>query len=200
MIEVDWRDVPALMKRGAKGVKVAGVQTLNTIAIQALPAMVAESKEKMNIRGNARGALGWFIKKATPNNMAVKITTKRKWLVPHMSEGTRSPKSGGWVWQGQEYILVPILKAAFGKGGVLKSGYFNGLYIVPKGSQGLVFYRKKRGDKDSQLIAVLAPNVQQHKDTDPEEVISVRWNRDATRLLKRYLSNPRFKANPGGVF
>ena len=200
MIEIDYRDVPAYMRRGARGIKIAGVQTLNTVAIQALPAMVEESQEKMTIKGNARGALGWFINKATTAHPEVSITTKRKWLIPHMEEGTRRPRSGGWKWKGQEYLVIPILKAAFGKGGRLKSGYLNNFYVVPKGKQGLVYYRKKRGDKTSELIAILTPDAATHKDTDPKSVIDFRWNRDATKLLRRYLADPRYKANPNGVF
>lgn len=200
MIEIDYRDMPAYMRRGAQGIKIAGVQTLNTVAIQALPDMVAESQQKMTIKGNARGALGWFINKATLSNPQTTITTKREWLRPHLEEGKRAPRSGGWIWNGREYLVIPILKAAFGKGGVMKAGYLNNFYVVPRGSQGLVFYRKKRGDKTSELIAVLVLDAPTHKDTDPGSVIDHRFNRDATRLLRRYLANPRFRANPNGVF
>ena len=171
-----------------------------SITFQSLPDLVQHGRDNFKFRQNPRGAMAWNVTKATLGTMQTVVKTNRKWLKPHMQEGTRRPQSGGWVWKGREYLVVPILKSAFGKGGVMKSGFLANFYVVPQGSGGLIFYRAKRGAKQSQLIALLRPTVATHDRIDPDKVIAERFDRDATRLLRRYLASPRYKANPGGIF
>jgi hypothetical protein len=105
------------------------------------------------------------------------------------------------VLNGRDMLIIPVVARAFAaRGGAMRPSYLANHYTVPHGDGGLVFYREKRKEKRSILIAVLRPRVATHEDTKPERTINHLWTQDAPKFMRKFLTTPGFKANPRGVF
>lgn len=184
---ISYKAIPKIIAKEPKKIKRAMVKTLNTVAFDSLPEITKRAKKDMDFRKDARRALGYRVDKARPyGTIEAKVWTNRGWLAYHLEDGQRKP-SDGWRFNGKRYILVPIEKDAFTVKGRLKSGFKRGIYIVPDGSEALMFYRARRGDRRSTLIGVLKPEVKYNEDTEPDRVINRVFREKAARLFNYYL-------------
>ncbi len=190
--QVDYKSIPLLISKSGKRVEKAGVRAMNNLAFKIVPSLVSDATGVLKFSGNPKAALGWRIDKATPSRAIAVIETPRKWLAYHLDVGDRRATAGGWKYDGQDWIVVPVLRSAFrsrGKG--ILPGYLKNLYYVRKGDRVLVFYRLKRGEKGSQLIAVLKPQVAFHAEIKPQETINRIWHRDATKFFEAAIKGIR---------
>ena len=185
IIDAKW--LPSLIRKDSKQIKIAGVKTLNTIGFDAQKGIIDRAERDMDFRTNARRAMGINVRKARLNSLEVQLFTKRGWLAYHLEDGTRGPEQG-WKFNGRRYVLVPVEPLAFTKKNRMKAKFKRNLYIIPYGRDGLVFYRPKRGSKESELIAVLKPKVRFNEDTEPDKVVSKMFKEKAHRLFKFYLN------------
>lgn len=186
---VSYKDLPLLIAKDSKRIKIAGKETLNQTAFKSLPAITKQAQQDMKFRKNARQAMGFRVDKASKANLEVKIWSNRGWLNYHLQKGTRKTEDG-WRFRGRDYMMIPVFKEAFTARGKIKAGFYKRLYIVEDAKGALVFFRPKRGDRKAKLIAVLRSQSKFSKDTDPKEVITKIFRRNATRWFKQVLHNP----------
>lgn len=186
---VDYKDLPDLIAVSARGVKRAGMNTLNDVAFKTLKPMVAQADSDMSFRSNARRALGWQVEKATMAKLESQVLTKRGWFAFHADEGNRNASGRGLLWKGQSWIFVPRAKSegVVDKRGRLRKSAGKGLYLTPRGDHALVFYRARKGAKDSEFVGVAVKQAAFHKDTDWDKVIEAEWRNSATTIMRRNL-------------
>lgn len=189
---IDYKSIPKLMLAGEKSIKIAGLQTLNTIAFDSLPKIVRQGEKDLDFRVNARRALGMRVNKArlSQKTMKAEVFTTRGWLAFHTKEGTRRAKSG-FKWRGKDYLLIPrksTKEIAFTKKGRIKASVFKRMYVIPQGDEALVFFRS-RGAKQGTLIAWLRTEADYKKDLRYEDAVEREFILKANRLLNMYLDN-----------
>lgn len=170
------------MKASAKGIQTATRNTLNDLAFIARKEVTQQANADMNISGNANRALGFRVNKASYERLVAEIYTNRGWLYYHLNEGERQAKSG-FVWRGQNWIIVPIVEKAFTRRGKLKQGFAKNLFVIPRVRKPLLAYRNRRGQKATTIIASLNKRVQHSEDTNPEKVIQKVMKRHGKRIL-----------------
>ena len=187
---VSWKDLPRRIATSSKGVKKAGVKTLNDIAFSSLKPIVAEAERDMQFRGNARRALGWQVEKANTANMQATVKTNRGWFALHTDEGVRRPTSSGFNWNGQSWIFIPRAKGVgvVDRRGRLRNGAGKGLYLTPRGDHALVFYRQRKNKGISDFIGVAVKSAKYHVDTDWQAVIMKEWQNKAHLRFEHHLS------------
>lgn len=184
---ISYKSIPKIILKEPQRIRRAMAKTLNTIAFDSLPEITDRAKKDMNFRRDARRAMGFRVSpKATPTNIEAHIWSDRGRLAYHIDDGRRSADDG-WKFNGRSFILVPVEKKAFTAKGRLKSGFRKGIYIVPDGTDALIFYRARRGDRRSTLIGVLKPQVKYNEDTRPDRVINNVFIKKANRLFNFYL-------------
>lgn len=184
---IDYRDLPKVMATSARGIKRAGVNTLNTVAFQTLKPLVAKAEGDIQFSRNARRALGWQVQKADLGTMQAEVFTTRGWFGLHSKEGTRQASSRGMTWRGQSWIFVPRDKGVgvVSKKGMIRKSASAGIYLTPRGDHALVFYRSRKGAKDSEFIGVAVKSAAFHEDTDWRAVIEAEWAKSAHTIMKR---------------
>lgn len=158
MATIDYKLIPKYLTADAKQLERAKRNMLNDVGFIAQKGLTGYAESKMTFHRNARGALGFRVKKATYSDMTVEITSDRKWMKYNLQDGTTRPK-GGLRYKGRSWLLVPVDNAAFNRRGKMKQGYRNNAFILTKGNKGVVVYRFNRGAKQSggfrcRLVAV----------------------------------------------
>lgn len=170
------------MTASAKGIQTATRNTLNDLAFIARKEVTQQANTDMKISGNANRALGFRVKKASYGHLVAEIYTTRNWLYYHLNRGERQSKSG-FVWKGQNWLIVPIMDKAFTRRGKLKTGLAKRAFVIPNRAKPLLAYRNKRGKKALTLIASLQKRVKHNEDTQPERVIQRVMKIHGSRIL-----------------
>lgn len=192
MAVIDYKLIPKVLTASAQGIKTATRNTLNDVAFIARKEITQQANSDMSIRGNANNALGFRINKANYGKLVAEIYTTRGWLYYHLNDGIRQARSG-FVWKGQNWIIVPIVDSAFTAKGKLKPGYAKNAFVIPRGSKHLLAYRNRRGSKGMTIIASLNKRVKYNEDTRPEKVIQRVMRQQGTRILLAQLEKHKAK-------
>lgn len=196
---ISYRDLPLAMSVSGKGLKRSAAMAINDTAFAILPKLVKDGEGSMKFRGNARRAQGWQIgrDKATPAKPEAAISTRRGWLAFHIDKGTRSARSGQFQLNGRNLLFIPLeekkQQVTTGRGKI-RASYLKGLFLVPRGSGAMVFYRQRRGKKESELIGFAVPEAKYKKEFDWDDFISDQWRKLAPdKLRKRILDRRSFE-------
>lgn len=186
---IDYRDMPKLMQVSAKGIKKAGVNTLNKVAFSTLPKLVSQADSDMNFSRNARRALGWRVEKASVASMHATVSTNRGWFGLHSKEGSRRPSSSRIVVNGVQMLFIPRAKGEglVDKRGRIRKSASAGLFFIPKGDYALVMYRQRRNKSETTLLGVAVREAKFHTDTDWQAVIEKEWQATSHAIMKRML-------------
>lgn len=168
MADIDYKQMAGHIRKQSKALKTATRNTLNDVAFMAQGDVTDQATRDVKFRKSPKRALGLRVKKATYSNMESALETNRGWLYYHLNKGMRN-STNGLTFKGQSYIVVPANDKAFTKTKKLKKAYSRRAYIVPDGSDALMFYRPRRGP--SVLIASLKRRVKHNEDTKPEDTI-----------------------------
>lgn len=177
----------------SKSLKTAAVKALDTVAFDSAEAIVLQASKDLNFVVNAKRAMGLQVKRASIDDMDVAVYTTRGWLFYHLNEGVRQARSSSWRFNGKSYLMIPVEHKAFTRKKKLKAGYRSGIYIVPYGIKALVFYRRKKGSRKSELIAVLVPKARYKVDTRPDLVMDRVFKEKFERLFRFHLGKERSK-------
>lgn len=185
--------MPRLMAGDSQRIKRAGAKTLNALAFDSLPEITEHASRELDIRGNARRALGMRVaKRAVPQSLIALVASDRGWLFYHINEGRRGSKDSTLTSKGTRWLMAPIYEKAFTKRGRLKASYAKRSYIAGSGRSALLIYRPRRGDAIP--IATLGRSFRYHKELSPEEVVEDVMRRKGARLFRIFMDKETRRA------
>lgn len=184
------KDMPRVMRVSAYGIKRSMANALNDLAFKSLKPLVNEAEGDMKFRRNARRALGWRVNKATPANGRAEVWTDRGWFGFHSQKGNRRP-SGDFRIDGIPMILIPKARGegVVSKTGRIRKNAWKNIYFIPQGDKSLVFYRARRGAKQSEYVGIAVRAAKFNKDTDWDGVMDRMFARYATEFLRKRLDD-----------